>query len=38
MHYGHPDVFDKLYIMTRGGVSKATRQLHISEVGHTHCG
>ncbi|PNH09351.1 putative callose synthase 6 [Tetrabaena socialis] len=31
MHYGHPDVFNKLHIMTRGGVSKATRQLHISE-------
>jgi callose synthase len=22
MHYGHPDVFDKLYIMTNGGVNK----------------
>ncbi len=31
MHYGHPDVFNKLHIMSRGGVSKATRQLHISE-------
>ncbi|GLC51113.1 hypothetical protein PLESTB_000467200 [Pleodorina starrii] len=31
MHYGHPDVFNKMHIMTRGGLSKATRQLHISE-------
>lgn len=40
MHYGHPDVFDKMYIMTRGGMSKATRQLHISEDvfgGYNHC-
>ncbi|GIL73021.1 hypothetical protein Vretifemale_3258, partial [Volvox reticuliferus] len=31
LHYGHPDVFNKMHIMTRGGLSKATRQLHISE-------
>ncbi|KAG1671275.1 hypothetical protein FOA52_010846 [Chlamydomonas sp. UWO 241] len=31
LHYGHPDVFNKLHTMTRGGVSKATRQLHIAE-------
>lgn len=31
LHYGHPDIFNKLHSMTRGGVSKATRQLHISE-------
>lgn len=31
LHYGHPDIFNKLFTMTRGGVSKATRQLHISE-------
>ncbi len=31
LHYGHPDVFDKLATMTRGGVSKATRGLHVSE-------
>mmetsp|Transcript_7771 Transcript_7771/g.23366 ORF Transcript_7771/g.23366 Transcript_7771/m.23366 type:complete len:731 (-) Transcript_7771:730-2922(-) len=31
LHYGHPDMFNKLYCMTRGGLSKATRQLHISE-------
>lgn len=24
-HYGHPDVWNKLFVMTRGGVSKATR-------------
>lgn len=24
-HYGHPDLWNKLWIMTRGGVSKATR-------------
>ncbi|KAK8623704.1 hypothetical protein V6N13_065067 [Hibiscus sabdariffa] len=28
MHYGHPDVFDKLWFMTRGGLSKA---INISE-------
>lgn len=31
LHYGHPDVFDKLHCMTRGGLSKATRGLHVSE-------
>jgi 1,3-beta-glucan synthase len=30
-HYGHPDVWNKLFTMTRGGVSKATRAFHISE-------
>lgn len=30
-HYGHPDVWDKLWVMTRGGISKATRNLHVSE-------
>lgn len=25
LHYGHPDVFDKLFSMTRGGVSKASK-------------
>ena len=24
-HYGHPDVWNKLFVMTRGGISKATR-------------
>jgi len=31
MHYGHPDVFDKLFSMTRGGVSKASRGINLSE-------
>ena len=30
-HYGHPDVWDKLWVMTRGGISKAARNLHVSE-------
>lgn len=24
-HYGHPDLWNRLFVMTRGGVSKATR-------------
>ena len=38
-HYGHPDLWNKLFIMTRGGVSKATRGFHISEdvfAGYNH--
>lgn len=38
-HYGHPDCWNKLFIMTRGGVSKATRAFHISEdvfAGYNH--
>ncbi|GIL42995.1 hypothetical protein Vafri_807, partial [Volvox africanus] len=31
LHYGHPDAFNKVFAMTRGGVAKATRQLHVSE-------
>ncbi|CAN0924654.1 Callose synthase 11 [Linum grandiflorum] len=31
MHYGHPDVFDRFWVMTRGGVSKASRLINISE-------
>ncbi|KAL1503389.1 hypothetical protein AB1Y20_011447 [Prymnesium parvum] len=30
-HYGHPDVWDKVWVMTNGGVSKASKTLHISE-------
>jgi hypothetical protein len=30
-HYGHPDVFDKLYFMSRGGVSKASKAINLSE-------
>ncbi|XP_020260119.1 callose synthase 9 [Asparagus officinalis] len=31
MHYGHPDVFDRIFHITRGGVSKASRIINISE-------
>ncbi|KAK2978150.1 hypothetical protein RJ640_029144 [Escallonia rubra] len=31
MHYGHPDVFDKFWFLTRGGISKASRVINISE-------
>ena len=31
MHYGHPDVFDRLWTITRGGISKASRTINISE-------
>lgn len=31
LHYGHPDVFDKLFFMTRGGISKASRGINLSE-------
>ncbi|KAJ3695240.1 hypothetical protein LUZ60_000617 [Juncus effusus] len=31
MHYGHPDVFDRIWFLTRGGVSKASRVINISE-------
>eukprot|EP01045_Picozoa_sp_COSAG04_P007403 COSAG04_NODE_386_length_15303_cov_3.425151_7_plen_1858_part_00 len=31
MHYGHPDVFDRLFHVTRGGISKANKVLCISE-------
>lgn len=31
MHYGHPDVFDRLWFITRGGLSKASRVINISE-------
>nr|CAB3502151.1 unnamed protein product [Digitaria exilis] len=30
-HYGHPDVFDRLFHLTRGGVSKASRSINLSE-------
>ena len=26
-HYGHPDVWNKLFVMTRGGISKSTRSV-----------
>jgi hypothetical protein len=30
-HYGHPDVFDRLFHVTRGGVSKASKIINLSE-------
>ncbi|KAL2483243.1 Callose synthase 12 [Forsythia ovata] len=31
MHYGHPDVFDRFWFITRGGISKGSRVINISE-------
>lgn len=31
MHYGHPDVFEKTFVMTNGGVSKASKGINLSE-------
>ncbi|XP_022722477.1 callose synthase 12-like [Durio zibethinus] len=31
MHYGHPDVFDRFWFLTRGGLSKASKVINISE-------
>ncbi|KAK7272375.1 hypothetical protein RJT34_28919 [Clitoria ternatea] len=31
MHYGHPDVFDRFWFITRGGISKASKVINISE-------
>ncbi|XP_062011839.1 putative callose synthase 8 isoform X2 [Rosa rugosa] len=30
-HYGHPDVFDRLFHITRGGLSKASKTINLSE-------
>ncbi|KAL4569972.1 hypothetical protein LXL04_025621 [Taraxacum kok-saghyz] len=30
-HYGHPDIFDRLFHITRGGVSKASKTINLSE-------
>ncbi|WZZ62199.1 hypothetical protein YC2023_062306 [Brassica napus] len=30
-HYGHPDVFDRIFHITRGGISKASRTINLSE-------
>ncbi|KAI9094765.1 hypothetical protein K1719_026571 [Acacia pycnantha] len=30
-HYGHPDIFDRLFHLTRGGVSKASKVINLSE-------
>ncbi|KAF5802844.1 putative 1,3-beta-glucan synthase [Helianthus annuus] len=31
MHYGHHDVFDRIFHISRGGISKASRVINISE-------
>ena len=31
LHYGHPDLADKLHFMTRGGISKASKTINLSE-------
>ena len=31
MHYGHPDVFDRIFHISRGGISKASRVINLSE-------
>lgn len=30
-HYGHPDIFDRIFHVTRGGVSKASKTINLSE-------
>jgi callose synthase len=30
-HYGHPDIFDRIFHLTRGGVSKASKTINLSE-------
>nr|TKR79229.1 callose synthase 5 [Populus alba] len=30
-HYGHPDVFDRIFHITRGGISKASHGINLSE-------
>ncbi|KAA8531070.1 hypothetical protein F0562_005779 [Nyssa sinensis] len=30
-HYGHPDVFDRIFHITRGGISKSSRGINLSE-------
>jgi callose synthase len=31
LHYGHPDLFDKLFCMQNGGISKASKGINLSE-------
>ena len=31
LHYGHPDVFDKLFFLQNGGISKASKGINLSE-------
>ena len=40
MHYGHLDVFDKLFFMARGGISKSLKGINLSEdifAGYNNC-
>ncbi|KAF3772329.1 Callose synthase 7, partial [Nymphaea thermarum] len=30
-HYGHPDIFDRIFHLTRGGISKASEGINLSE-------
>ncbi|KAF6171148.1 hypothetical protein GIB67_012222 [Kingdonia uniflora] len=30
-HYGHPDIFDRIFHLTRGGLSKASKGINLSE-------
>ncbi|OQS06289.1 callose synthase [Thraustotheca clavata] len=30
-HYGHPDIFDKMFAMTTGGTAKSSRGINLSE-------
>ncbi|KAK6228766.1 hypothetical protein SCA6_001106 [Theobroma cacao] len=30
-HYGHPDIFDRILHITRGGISKASKTINLSE-------
>jgi hypothetical protein len=29
-HYGHPDIFDRLFHITRGGISKASKTINLN--------
>ncbi|XP_042509084.1 callose synthase 7-like isoform X2 [Macadamia integrifolia] len=29
-HYGHPDIFDRIFHLTRGGISKASKTINLS--------
>jgi hypothetical protein len=31
LHYGHPDVWDAVWCLTSGGISKASKTIHVSE-------
>ncbi|KAJ7539825.1 hypothetical protein O6H91_11G110500 [Diphasiastrum complanatum] len=36
-HYGHPDVFDRLFHITRGGVSKASKGINLNNEIYAGC-